>query len=126
MCLEIRFVHFSIFFHRYFALKPHIAASPRNLELAYNISNTWKSYGFDSVKIVKYNVLLSFPTRNKTNGAFILDDQGKVQFRTPEKIKTVEKDEISPDAVPPFSAYSPTGIATVRIATNAESVMCLS
>ncbi|KAK3736513.1 hypothetical protein QZH41_009387 [Actinostola sp. cb2023] len=97
---------------RYLTSQPHIAASARNTELAHNISDTWKSYGFDSVKLVKYNVLLSFPSKNKTNGAFILDDKGNISFRTPEQSKTVVEDENSPDASPPFSAYSPTGSFT--------------
>ncbi|XP_031556216.1 N-acetylated-alpha-linked acidic dipeptidase 2-like isoform X2 [Actinia tenebrosa] len=100
---------------RYFTSKPHIAASSRNTELANNISSTWKSYGFDTVKTVKYNVLLSFPTKNKTNAAFILDDKGGVKFETAQKEDIVDPSCDSPDATPPFSAYSPTGQETGEI-----------
>jgi N-acetylated-alpha-linked acidic dipeptidase len=93
--------------------KPHIAGSARNTELAHNISSTWKSYGFDTVKMVRYNVLLSFPTANKTNGAFILDDKGNTSFETAKQEDIVDPSCDSPDASPPFSAYSPTGQATV-------------
>ncbi|EDO42931.1 predicted protein [Nematostella vectensis] len=102
--------HFCVF--RYLTSRPHIAASARNLELAENISETWKNLGFGSVKKVKYNVLLSFPTKNKTNGAMLLDGNGDVKFETAKQNKPVEPSEDSPDAYPPYSAYSPTGVET--------------
>ena len=104
-------------FFRNLTLKPHHASSSRNEELAENIKHQWTSYGFD-VKFVKYNVLLSFPEKEKINGASLLDANGTVKFFTAKNEEFVEPSENSPDALPPFSAYSPTGKAKVNNNNN--------
>ena len=104
-------------FFRNLTLKPHHASSSRNEELAENIKHQWTSYGFD-VKFVKYNVLLSFPEKGKLNGASLLDANGTVKFLTSKNEEVVEPSENSPDALPPFSAYSPTGKAKVNNNNN--------
>lgn len=97
-------------------LKPHHASSVRNLELAHVIKDQWTDFGFD-VKLVKYNVLLSFPEKGKINGAFLQDGNGTVRFETAKQEKILEPSEESTDALPPFSGYSPTGKFKV---TNSE------
>ncbi len=39
---------------------PHIAGSDTNRDLAVMIAKEWKGYGFDSVELVNYTVLLSY------------------------------------------------------------------
>lgn len=95
---------------RNLTLKPHHASSDRNKELAQIIKQEWTSYGFN-VKLVRYNVLLSFPEKGKINGATLQDANGTVQFLTAKNEKVLEPSEESPDALPPFSAFSPTGKA---------------
>ena len=72
------------------------------------IKDQWSSYGFD-VKLIKYNVLLSFPEKGKINGASLYDGNGTIRFQTAKNEKVLEPSEESPDALPPFSGYSPTG-----------------
>lgn len=93
---------------RNLTLKPHHASSVRNLELAHIIKDQWTDFGFD-VKLVRYNVLLSFPEKGKINGAFLQDGNGTVRFETAKQEKILEPSEESADALPPFSGYSPTG-----------------
>lgn len=95
---------------RNLTLEPHQASSSRNKELAEMIKGQWISYGFD-VKLVRYNVLLSFPEEGKINGASLLDANGTVKFKTANHEEVFEPSERSPDVLPPFSAFSPTGKA---------------
>lgn len=93
---------------RNLTLHPHHASSKRNTELAEWIKERWESYGFE-VKLLQYNVLLSFPVEGKINGAKLYDGSGTVRFQTAEKEKVMEESENSSNALPPFSGYSPTG-----------------
>ena len=93
-------------------LKPHHASSSRNKELAEMIKVQWTSYGFD-VKLVRYNVLLSFPMEGKINGVALLDGNGSVMFRSANHEEVLEPMERSSDVLRPFSAFSPTGKAKV-------------
>ena len=97
---------------RNLTLEPHQASSSKNKELAEMIKGQWISYGFD-VKLVGYNVLLSFPEKGKINGASLLDANGTVKFKTANHEEVLEPSERSPDVLPPFSAFSPTGKAKV-------------
>ena len=47
--------------------KPHLAGTPQDKEQADWVSSQWKQFGMDSVKIVPYNVLLSYPRMDKPN-----------------------------------------------------------
>ncbi|XP_074628297.1 putative N-acetylated-alpha-linked acidic dipeptidase isoform X1 [Acropora palmata] len=95
---------------RNLTLKPHHASSRRNKELAEMIKAQWTSYGFD-VKLVRYNVLLSFPVEGKINGVALLDGNGSVMFRSANREEVLEPMEQSSDVLRPFSAFSPTGKA---------------
>ena len=81
-------------------LHPHHASSKRNTELAEWIKERWESYGFE-VKLLQYNVLLSFPVEGKINGAKLYDGSGTVRFQTAEKEKVMEETENSSNALPP-------------------------
>ena len=103
--------------------RPHHASSPRNTELAHIIHDKWKEYGFD-VKLVKYNVLLSFPEKGQVNGASLLNDSNNVIFETAKQEKILDPLENFTDALPPFSAYSPSGIATVSFELSTFRWVC--
>ena len=48
---------------REFTRLPHPAGSPRNRELAERMAEAWKAYGFDEVRLHRYDVLLPWPER---------------------------------------------------------------
>ncbi len=110
-------------FSRNLTLKPHHASSTRNTELAHIIKDQWTGYGFD-VKLIRYNVLLSFPEKGKINGASLQDGNGTVVYRTAKQEKVLEPSEESQDALPPFSAYSPSG--KVKVITCTSNMRCRS
>ena len=103
-------------YHRSLTVDPHIAGSDRNNELADDLVTQWNSYGFDSVKIYNYTVLLTFPNRSSLNVLNIVssNDFDDVKF---EANTTVEKPlvdgEDNPNVVPPYNAYSRIGAANV-------------
>ncbi len=45
----------------------HLAGTDADLASATYISNTWKSQNFDYVKIIDYDVLLSYPDESIPN-----------------------------------------------------------
>eukprot|EP00794_Sanderia_malayensis_P017340 gene17340-19071_t len=98
------------FLSRYLSKKPHVAASARNNELASEIERRFKQYGLE-VETPQYNVLLSYPQKSKPNYAYILDGSNTEQFKTQLIEVSKRPDENSPDAVQPFNAFSPAGIA---------------
>ena len=48
-------------------MDPHIAGSVRGDELANDLVTHWNSYGFDSVNVYNYIVLLTFPNKSSLN-----------------------------------------------------------
>ena len=102
--------------HRYLTVDPHIAGSDRNDELAGDLVTQWNSYGFDSVNMYNYTVLLTFPNKSSLNLLNIVssNDFNHVVF---EANTTLEKPlvdgEDNPNVVPPYNAYSGNGAANV-------------
>uniref|UniRef100_UPI00398F850C N-acetylated-alpha-linked acidic dipeptidase 2 n=1 Tax=Pristiophorus japonicus TaxID=55135 RepID=UPI00398F850C len=88
---------------------PHLAGTEKNLQLAHQIKKQWKIWGLDSVELVHYDVLLSYPNKSNPNYISIIDKNGYSIFNTsffeplPPGYENVE------DLVPPFNAYSPAG-----------------
>ncbi len=50
-------------FFRYFTAEPHPAGSARNKELADHLASRFREYGWDEVRLHRYDVLLPWPTR---------------------------------------------------------------
>lgn len=94
--------------------KPHIAGKERNDVLAHSIYEQWKNYGFDSVEMSNYSVLLDYVDRSNYNKLALQDSSGQDLFvanTTVEKpLVEVEED---PNVPPPFNAYSGVGQAKV-------------
>ena len=95
---------------------PHIAGSDRNNELADNLVTQWNSYGFDSVNMYNYTVLLTFPNKSSLNVLNIVssNDFSHVLFKAnTTKEKPLVDGEDNPNVVSPYNAYS--GIGTVNV-----------
>ena len=100
-------------FLRYLSEKPHVAASPRNNELANEYERRFKAYGFDEVEKLTYNVLLSYPNQSQPNYAYILNNTKGVNFRTQYMEDILDPAEDSPDAYQPFNAFGLAATVTV-------------
>ncbi|XP_065051514.1 N-acetylated-alpha-linked acidic dipeptidase 2-like [Rhopilema esculentum] len=96
---------------RYLSAKPHVAASPRNNELADEIARRFKSYSFD-VEKQHYNVLLSYPRKDRPNYGYIITDTNTTNFKTQYIEDILDPAENSSDALQPFNAFGLAGNAT--------------
>ncbi|KAL9983852.1 hypothetical protein ACROYT_G006093 [Oculina patagonica] len=98
-------------FSRHFTKRPHIGGGEQNKKLGEYIRDKWISYKFDHVEMVRYDVLLSMPPRNKPNVVTILnttDNSSLWNVEGPEKI--AEPSENDSLVLPPFLSYSPPGV----------------
>ncbi|XP_048578299.1 glutamate carboxypeptidase 2 isoform X2 [Nematostella vectensis] len=90
---------------RYFSSRPHIAGSPRQLELANDLARRWREAGFDRVEMPQYQVLLSFPQKDKPNLVTLLHSNGSIAYQTSAEEQVVANETL----VSPFLAYAPSG-----------------
>ncbi|RXG64918.1 N-acetylated-alpha-linked acidic dipeptidase 2 [Armadillidium vulgare] len=86
---------------RYLSEKPHIAASPRDNELAEFIRTKFEEAGFDSSELIPYNIYLSKPNPENPN---------KSHFK---EVPIHEEDD-DPDFIHAFNAYTPAGTVTTE------------
>ncbi|KAJ8368083.1 hypothetical protein SKAU_G00081110 [Synaphobranchus kaupii] len=94
---------------RKFTRLPHLAGTEQNHRLALEIRDEWLRFGLDSVDIVPYDVLLSYPNQTRPNYISIVDDQGSEVFNTSLSEPVPEGYEDISDIVPPYSAFSAKG-----------------
>ncbi|XP_015916644.1 N-acetylated-alpha-linked acidic dipeptidase 2 [Parasteatoda tepidariorum] len=87
-----------------YSREPHIAGSSTDRHFALNIKSDWLKHSMDSADIVEYNVLLSYPDKEKPNVVKIIDNLN----RDVVKIESHGKKTLNPA----FSAYSLPGNAT--------------
>lgn len=66
-----------------FTQRPHLAGTKENLYLAQQVQAEWKEFGLDSVQLVHYDVLLSYPDENQPNYVSVIDEHGNEVLRTP-------------------------------------------
>lgn len=71
------------FFSSNFTQLPHLAGTKENLHLAQQVQAEWKEFGLDSVQLVHYDVLLSYPDDTKPNYISIIDEHGNEVQKTP-------------------------------------------
>ena len=104
------------YYYRNLTVDPHIAGSDRNDELADDLVTQWNSYGFDSVNIYNYTVLLTFPNKSSLNVLNIVSsndfDQVLFEANTTEE-KPLAPGEDNSNVVPPYNAYSGNGAVNV-------------
>ncbi|XP_066555370.1 N-acetylated-alpha-linked acidic dipeptidase 2 [Amia ocellicauda] len=94
---------------RKFTLLPHLAGTEQNLRLAKHIRDEWLQFGLDSVEIVPYDVLLSYPNESNPNYISIIDNLGKEIFNTSLSEPIPDGYGNIPNIVPPYNAFSPKG-----------------
>uniref|UniRef100_A0A3P8WVW2 Aminopeptidase NAALADL1 n=1 Tax=Cynoglossus semilaevis TaxID=244447 RepID=A0A3P8WVW2_CYNSE len=94
---------------RKFTQLPHLAGSEQNLKYAEQIQSEWQEFGLDSVEMVPYDVLLSYPNKSQPNYISIVDRLGSEVFNTSLAEPVPQGYEDVSDIVPPYSAYSAKG-----------------
>ncbi|NXL05603.1 FOLH1 carboxypeptidase, partial [Mesembrinibis cayennensis] len=92
-----------------FTQLPHLAGTKENLHLAQQVQAEWKEFGLDSVQLVHYDVLLSYPDDTKPNYISIIDEHGNEIFNTSLSEPPPPGYEAVRDVVPPYSAFSAQG-----------------
>ncbi|XP_053729313.1 N-acetylated-alpha-linked acidic dipeptidase 2 isoform X1 [Synchiropus splendidus] len=94
---------------RKFTRLPHLAGTEQNLRYAEWIQREWLAFGLDSVEMVPYDVLLSYPNKSQPNYISIVDARGFEVFNTSLAEPVPDGYEEVSDIVPPYSAFSPQG-----------------
>ncbi|XP_010146402.1 PREDICTED: glutamate carboxypeptidase 2-like, partial [Eurypyga helias] len=93
-----------------FTQLPHLAGTKENLHLAQQVQAEWKEFGLDSVQLVHYDVLLSYPDDAKPNYISIIDEHGNEIFNTSLSEPPPPGYEAVRNVVPPYSAFSAQGV----------------
>ncbi|KAK5616575.1 Glutamate carboxypeptidase 2 [Crenichthys baileyi] len=94
---------------RKFTRLPHLAGTEQNLKYAEQIMKEWQDFGLDSVEMVPYDILLSYPNKSQPNYISIVDHIGNEVFNTSLAEPVPQGYEDISNIVPPYSAYSPKG-----------------
>uniref|UniRef100_A0A8B9F0U3 Glutamate carboxypeptidase 2 n=1 Tax=Amazona collaria TaxID=241587 RepID=A0A8B9F0U3_9PSIT len=108
--LQCLILTFCFFFSSNFTQVPHLAGTKESLHLAQQIQAEWKEFGLDSVQLVHYDVLLSYPDDAKPNYISIIDEHGNEIFNTSLSEPPPPGYEAVRDVVPPYSAFSAQGM----------------
>uniref|UniRef100_A0A3Q2Y2S8 N-acetylated alpha-linked acidic dipeptidase 2 n=1 Tax=Hippocampus comes TaxID=109280 RepID=A0A3Q2Y2S8_HIPCM len=101
--------HFFSPLSRKFTRLPHLSGTEQNLIYAEQIQKEWQEFGLDSVEMVPYDVLLSYPNVSQPNYIAIVDAQGNEVFNTSLAEPIPAGYEDVANIVPPYSAYSAQG-----------------
>jgi len=88
--------------HRILTEEPHLAGSPRNLELARHIADEWRAYGLEDVAMVEHPVYLPWPVRYE---ATLVEPVRQALSLTEPGIPQ-DKDSYAQDVGIPYCAYS--------------------
>ncbi|KAM5224852.1 N-acetylated-alpha-linked acidic dipeptidase 2 isoform 1-T1 [Hipposideros larvatus] len=96
-------------FLRSFTKLPHLAGTEQNLLLAKKIQTQWKKFGLDSIKLVHYDVLLSYPNETNANYISVMDEHGIEIFKTSYVELLPDGYENVTNIVPPYNAFSAQG-----------------
>lgn len=107
LCRELLF--------RFLTSIPHVAGTEQDVLLAEWIKDHFIDAGLDEVKTVPYNVLLSYPTPGVPNVVSLIDNQGKLRFKTLGRQPALgSPEEMSEHIMLNFNAYSASGVAEVK------------
>uniref|UniRef100_A0A673GX80 glutamate carboxypeptidase II n=1 Tax=Sinocyclocheilus rhinocerous TaxID=307959 RepID=A0A673GX80_9TELE len=105
---------------------PHLAGTQQNLDLAEQIRAEWMEFGLDSVELVPYDVLLSYPNKTNPNYISIVDHLGNQLFNTSLAEPVPEGYEDVTDIVPPYSAFSAKGQPELLyVSHKKENIVCM-
>ncbi|XP_061923250.1 N-acetylated-alpha-linked acidic dipeptidase 2 [Entelurus aequoreus] len=94
---------------RKFTRLPHLSGTEQNLKYAEQIQSEWRDFGLDSVEMVPYDVLLSYPNASQPNYIAVVDAEGREVFNTSLAEPVPEGYEDVANIVPPYSAFSAQG-----------------
>lgn len=84
-----------------------------------DIYKEWSDYGFDSVEVINYTVLLSYPDKDNPNSLKLKDSSGAVLYDSKiAEEPPLTDDEKKPNVAAPFNAYSGSGTVTVCLVKN--------
>ncbi|NWU92462.1 FOLH1 carboxypeptidase, partial [Upupa epops] len=93
-----------------FTQLPHLAGTKENLHLAQQVQAEWNEFGLDSVELVPYDVLLSYPDDTMPNYISVIDEHGNEIFNTSLSEPPPPGYEDVRGVVPPYSAFSAQGM----------------
>ena len=95
----------------YLTAEPHVAASPRNDELARYVHDQWKEFGLEDVSLTTYDVLLSYP-RSIT---VTLVSPRELRLEIKERGYAEDPATLNPEVGLPYNAYSRSGDITAPL-----------
>ena len=95
---------------RFLTQVPHLAGTPQDFEIASWVRDQFVKSNLDDVQLKPYQVLLSFPDKNRPNKVHLVDSDGIAVFSTSgRQAQLWSPEEASPSVQPTFNAYSATG-----------------
>ncbi|XP_019626181.1 PREDICTED: glutamate carboxypeptidase 2-like [Branchiostoma belcheri] len=99
-------------FLRILTEKPHLAGTQEGYSLAEYVRQTWEDQGLDSAHMAPYDVLLSYPDPDNPSYVALVDENSTEVFRSSPGEPHVDVDPAAniSSVVPPFAAYSPSGV----------------
>jgi len=100
---------------RNFTGKPHFAGTTGEKETAMYIRDTWIQQGLDSVRMVPYKILLSYPDRDDPSRITLHDENNKAVYVTQLVEKILRPEQNQSDVFSPFNVFSPSGDVKVNI-----------
>lgn len=113
--LEEQIVCF-FFEKRYLTSVPHVAGTAQDMQQAQWMRDRFVDAGLDEVKVVPYEVLLSYPKRGMVNTVSLIDNEGRINFTTAGRQPPLgSSEEFSEEVMHNFNAYSANGVAEVGI-----------
>ncbi|MFZ2055039.1 MAG: M28 family peptidase, partial [Candidatus Aminicenantales bacterium] len=96
---------------RYLTAEPHVAASPRNDELASYVREKWQEFGLEDVALATYDVLLSYPRSIEVE----LVSPQSLRLEIKEKGYAEDPATMNPEVGIPYNAYSRSGDITAPL-----------
>lgn len=96
---------------------PHMATTPGDEQTVQYVLNRWKDKesGLDDAWREEYMVYLSFPDPDNPNKVTVVSSSNDVLHTVREKEKNYTSDQLDPEVVQPYAAYSPAGQAQGKL-----------
>lgn len=88
-------------FLRNFSSEVHQAGSESNRKFAESIRDSWKEFGFRTVRIENFNILISQPSNKLSSSVFLTDGSNE------HRITVYEAEDDNSPSIVPYLAYSP-------------------
>lgn len=94
---------------RYLTSEPHTAGTEADTRQAQWVAQVWRDQGLDTVNLIPYTVLLSYPNKDLNNTVEIINGSGDVVWTSHSYQVPLGPGEDHPDVFPNFNAYSAPG-----------------